>query len=84
MSDYLNQMNISYLMLMLSCVCSSNRTYEESGALNQLRNLCLWSSLRYATPTVGDIVTRRCVLVPFVTYPICYSFFCPPPLFLTM
>ena len=60
---------------MLSCICASSRTYEEVRVLNQP------SSLRYATPKVGDIVTRKYGLVPFVTYPIRYSFFCPPSLF---
>jgi hypothetical protein len=82
MSDCLNQSNKSYLTLPFCCVCSRNRTYGQTGVLNQLRTACLWSSLRFAdTPKAVDIVTRQYVLVPFVTCSSCHTFFCSPLFF---
>ena len=59
LTRWIKLLDNSYLMLMFSCVCSSNRFYEEIRDVRQLHNLSRSSSLRYTTPNAGCLVTTE-------------------------
>ena len=66
LTRWIKLLDNSHLMLMFSCVCSSNRFYEEIRDVRQLHNLSRSSSLRYTTPNAGCLVTTE----------VCHGAFC--------